>query len=155
MPEELPRIRAHPDDDGRLRKGLAGRRAEVEDEPDDPPEDIIDVLADAEAIVNQAAPDIVAELDRSEAQRKPWWRRRRKRGGDDGDDFPVERPLRVTPRALRRQSVSLSTEPTALSDEKRRGVEIERMAGVAARHRQGTSGHRERSARPASTLRRP
>ena len=72
---------------GDFEKGSLADAPEVEDEPDDPAEDIIDVLADAEAIVNQAAPDIVAELDRSEARRKPWWKRRRKRGGDDGDDF--------------------------------------------------------------------
>ena len=51
-----------------------------------PVEDIADVLADAEAIVDDAIPDVVAEIDR---QRTPWWRRlrRRPRGDDDGDDF--------------------------------------------------------------------
>jgi len=53
----------------------------VEDEPDAPNEDIVDVLADAEAIVDEAEASVIADLDRP---RQRWWRRRRP---DDGDDF--------------------------------------------------------------------
>jgi hypothetical protein len=57
----------------------------VGDAPDAEPQDIADVLDDAEDIVNAAAPDILADLDRKEAKKGPWWRRRRR--GDDGGDF--------------------------------------------------------------------
>src|SRR5881296_3179635 len=46
-------------------KGSLGEVPEVEDEPDDPVEDIIGVLADAEDIVNEAAPEIVANLNQA------------------------------------------------------------------------------------------
>jgi hypothetical protein len=36
----------------------------VEEEPEGPVEDMIDVLADAEAIVGAAVPGVVAEIDR-------------------------------------------------------------------------------------------
>lgn len=57
----------------------------VGDEPEAEPQDIANVLDDAEDIVNAAAPDILAELDRQDAKKGPWWRRRRR--GDDGGDF--------------------------------------------------------------------
>ena len=57
----------------------------VEDEPDAPTEDIIDVLADAEAIVDAAEASVIADMDRPQPKRS-WWRRRR-RGPDDGDEF--------------------------------------------------------------------
>lgn len=57
----------------------------VEDEPDAAVADLVDVLADAEAIVAAAAPDIVADIDRAPRTRRSWWRRRK--GDDDGDDF--------------------------------------------------------------------
>lgn len=75
---------------GDFEKGSLGATPEVEDEPDDPAEEIIDVLADAESIVNAAAPEIVADLDHARDERRPWWKRRPKRGGDrddDGDDL--------------------------------------------------------------------
>ena len=67
-------------------QGSLARRPPVEPEPEAPVEDIVDVLADAEAIVADATPSVVREL---ESERTPWWRRfRRRRGGpDDGDDF--------------------------------------------------------------------
>jgi hypothetical protein len=48
----------------------------VEDEPDAPTEDNIDVLADAEAIVEAAEASVLADVDGP--QRRPWWRRRRR-----------------------------------------------------------------------------
>lgn len=64
-------------------QGSLGQRPPVEAEPSDPAEDIIGVLADAEAVVADAEPEVIGELDRN---RRPWWRRLR-RGGDDGGDF--------------------------------------------------------------------
>jgi len=57
----------------------------VEAEPDAPTRDIVDVLADAEAIVDEAELSVVADLD-SQQPKRSWWRRRR-RGPDDGDEF--------------------------------------------------------------------
>ena len=71
---------------GDFDKGSLGHIPALEDEPDGQAQDIADVLADAEAIVNDAAPSVVADLDKSTRARQPWWRRK-KRGGDDGDDF--------------------------------------------------------------------
>ena len=67
-------------------QGSLGHRPPVEDEPDDPVEDIVDVLADAEAIVADAVPEVVADIDR---QRRPWWRRLGRRRDDPGggEDF--------------------------------------------------------------------
>jgi hypothetical protein len=70
---------------GNFEAGSLAGAPKVEDEPDDPVDNIVDVLADAEAIVNAAAPDVIAELDRTSRRKRPWWRRRK--GGDDGDDF--------------------------------------------------------------------
>lgn len=55
----------------------------VEAEPDAASDDVAGVLADAEAIVNEAEPDELAQPDRKPAR---WWRRRRS-GPDDGEDF--------------------------------------------------------------------
>ena len=57
----------------------------VEDEPDGSADDIIGVLADAEQIVEDAEPSVVADIDR-DRRKQPWWRRRRG-GRDDGEDF--------------------------------------------------------------------
>jgi len=67
-------------------KGSLAHPPPVEAEPDDPVEDIVGVLDDAEDIVNAAIPTVVDDLDR---ERKPWWRRlgRRHQGPDDGGDF--------------------------------------------------------------------
>jgi hypothetical protein len=60
-------------------------RPPVEEEPDEPGEDIGDLLDQAEDIVNVAGPEIVREIDAQRAERRWWqvWRRR----GDDGGDF--------------------------------------------------------------------
>lgn len=67
-------------------QGSLGHTPPVEPEPDEPVDDIVDVLADAEAIVAAATPAVVEDLDR---KRTPWWRRigRRQRDPGDGDDF--------------------------------------------------------------------
>jgi hypothetical protein len=68
-------------------KGSLGSTPPVEEEPDESPDDIASVLADAEHIVEEAEPDVIAEVD-GERAKQPWWRRRRsRRGRDDGDDF--------------------------------------------------------------------
>src|ERR1700728_392916 len=49
-------------------------RPPVEAEPEDPPEDIAEVLDAADAVVTAAGPEIVAEFEASQKKRK-WWRR--------------------------------------------------------------------------------
>jgi hypothetical protein len=66
--------------------GSLARTPEVEDEPDAPTDDIVDVLADAEQIVDDAEASVIADLDAQQQKKQPWWRRRRKGQGDDGDD---------------------------------------------------------------------
>jgi len=67
-------------------RGSLGQVPPVEAEPAAPVGDIVDVLADAEAIVADAEPEVIREIDE---ERRPWWRRllRRSGGGGDGDDF--------------------------------------------------------------------
>jgi hypothetical protein len=65
--------------------GSLGHVPPVEDEPDASTQDIIDVLADAEAVVDAAEPSVIAGMD-SQKPRRSWWRRRG-RGPDDGDEF--------------------------------------------------------------------
>ena len=66
-------------------KGSLSGVAPVEDEPEESPEDVAAVLADAEQIVEDAEPEVIAEMESS--AKRPWWRRRRRRRPDDGDDF--------------------------------------------------------------------
>lgn len=63
-------------------------RPPVEDEPDDTPDNIEGVLADAEAIVEHAEPDTLRELEEADAKasRRRWWSRR-KSHPPDGEDF--------------------------------------------------------------------
>ena len=58
----------------------------VEAEPDDAPDEIVGVLADAEEIVHAAEAEVIADLDRPAAPRRSWkfWK---KRPPSDGDDF--------------------------------------------------------------------
>jgi len=87
-PEACPRYERLLIVTGDFEKGSLAHTPPVEEEPDDPVDDIVDVLAEAEAIVDHAVPEVVAEIDRD---RTPWWRRRRRRrqagDGDDGEDF--------------------------------------------------------------------
>lgn len=66
-------------------KGSLAHPPPVEDEPDESPDDIAAVLADAEQIVDDAETGVIADLDRQPGRQR-WWRRRR-RGPNDGDDF--------------------------------------------------------------------
>jgi hypothetical protein len=70
--------------DGSFETGSLEKNA-VEDEPDDDPEDIIDVLRDAEEIVNDAAPDILADLDGRPPKGSRGWKFWKRRPPDDGD----------------------------------------------------------------------
>jgi hypothetical protein len=57
----------------------------VEAEPDDDPEEIIGVLADAEEIVDAAEAGVIADLARTQAPRRGWkfWKKRPPAGGGD------------------------------------------------------------------------
>jgi hypothetical protein len=58
-------------------------RPEVEAEPDEKPEDIQDLLDDAEMIVESAEPEVLRELDRG--QKRRWWPfSQRSKRGDGG-----------------------------------------------------------------------
>ena len=85
-PEHCPRYERITLLTGDMDAGSLALTPPVEDEPDGSPEAIAEVLADAEAIVNAAEPEALAEVDGAANRRRPWWRRRR-RGPDDGDDF--------------------------------------------------------------------
>ncbi|HEY1741052.1 MAG TPA: hypothetical protein VGI86_20220 [Acidimicrobiia bacterium] len=63
-------------------------RVEVEDEPDESPEAIADLLDDAERIVDEAEPEVLRGLDHDQPRgAKRWWPfGRRRHSGDDGDD---------------------------------------------------------------------
>jgi hypothetical protein len=57
-------------------------RPQVEEEPDEPAEDVAHLLDEADAIVTAAGPEIVAEVEADRSGKRWWqvWRRR----GDDG-----------------------------------------------------------------------
>ncbi len=59
-------------------------RPDVEPEPDDDPEEVSEILASADSIVNAAGPEIVAEVEAQRTGRRWWkfWKR-----GDDGGEF--------------------------------------------------------------------
>jgi hypothetical protein len=73
--------------DGTFARGsLAATR--VEDEPDETPEAIEDLLDDAEGIVDDAEPTVLRDLDAVQrGSRRKWWQRRRRPRPDDGDDW--------------------------------------------------------------------
>jgi hypothetical protein len=64
-------------------------RPAVEDEPDEPATDVAAILDEADAIVTEAGPGILAEVEAERSSRKWWqvWRRPPKDGGDDGGEF--------------------------------------------------------------------
>lgn len=59
-------------------------RPPVEAEPDEPAEEVAELLSDANAIVTAAGPEIVKEIE-SERASKRWWQVWRR--GDGGDGF--------------------------------------------------------------------
>jgi hypothetical protein len=59
----------------------------VEDEPDESPEAIEDLLDDATRIVDEAAPEVLRELDDQTRRRRRWWPFGRRPKRDDGDDW--------------------------------------------------------------------
>jgi hypothetical protein len=69
-PENCPRFEVSVND-GSFESGSLEHHT-VEDEPDDDPADIADVLRDAEEIVNAAEPDVMADLDRATPPRRGW-----------------------------------------------------------------------------------
>jgi hypothetical protein len=72
--------------DGTFVQGSLAREP-VDGEPDEKPEDIEDLLDDAEMIVEAAEPAVLADLDTKRRQPTKWWKRRKNRAGfDDGDD---------------------------------------------------------------------
>jgi hypothetical protein len=68
---------------GDFEKGSLGKAPRVEDEPEG--DGIAELLDDAEDIVNGAAPDIIAELDRGTGKKRRWWQRRGRGDGDEGE----------------------------------------------------------------------
>ena len=63
-------------------------RTRVEDEPDEAPDAIGDLLDDAEAIVDSAEADVLRDLGEQRApSRRKWWQRKSRNRPDDGDDF--------------------------------------------------------------------
>src|SRR4051794_35583973 len=84
-PEHCPRYERITLLTGDMDAGSLADIPPVEDEPEEPPEAIAEVLADAEAIVEAAEPEAFAEADRT-GRRRRWWRRRRP-GPGEADDF--------------------------------------------------------------------
>ena len=62
-------------------------RPAVEDEPEEPEGDVAAILDEADAIVNEAGPAILAEVE-AERNANRWWQVwKRKRPPEDGGDF--------------------------------------------------------------------
>ena len=60
---------------------------QVEDEPDENPEAIQDLLDDAEMIVDAAEPSALAELDARRGGGRKWWQPWKRVRPEDGDDW--------------------------------------------------------------------
>lgn len=79
-----------PDNCGRYQRDIIDgsfvvgslRRPAVEEEPDEPGEEIASLLDEASSIVTAAGPEILREIDQERNGRK-WWQIW-KRGGEDG-----------------------------------------------------------------------
>jgi hypothetical protein len=85
-PEHCPRYERIALLSGDIDAGSLAATPPVEAEPDEAPDAIADVLADAEAIVAAAEPRVLADVDDVAKPRRHWWQRRRA-DPDDGDDF--------------------------------------------------------------------
>jgi hypothetical protein len=84
-PENCPRYERTAIDGSFVEGSLAPTR--VEDEPDDDPEAIQDLLDDAEMIVESAEPSVLADLDAAARPRRKWWQPWKRTRPDDGDDW--------------------------------------------------------------------
>ncbi|HYL51175.1 MAG TPA: hypothetical protein VEZ15_04340 [Acidimicrobiia bacterium] len=84
-PEDCPHYERTVIDSTFVHGSLGG--TPVEEEPEEPPEAIEDLLDDAERIVSEAEPDVLRELDEEGRRRRRWWRRRKRRRPDGGDDW--------------------------------------------------------------------
>jgi hypothetical protein len=82
-PTDCPRYERIMLIDSDFEQGSLARRPPVEPEPSAPEEDIVGVLAEAEAVVADAAPEVIRQLDRESL---PWWRRWFRRGNGGGDE---------------------------------------------------------------------
>lgn len=60
------------------------QRPAVEEEPDEPAEEVAGILEEASSIVTAAGPEILREIEQERASRR-WWQVWKK--GDDGDGF--------------------------------------------------------------------
>lgn len=58
-------------------------RPQVEAEPDDPPEDVAEILSEASAIVTAAGPEILREVEK-ERQHRRWWQPWKRPDGGEG-----------------------------------------------------------------------
>lgn len=58
-------------------------RSVVEEEPDEPAEEVAELLAEASGIVTAAGPEILEQVE-AERDSKRWWQLRRRRGDDGG-----------------------------------------------------------------------
>jgi hypothetical protein len=85
-PDHCPRYERITLLTGDMDAGSLAHVPPVEDEPDEEPGAIADLLADAEAIVEAAEPQALAEVDGKAKSRRRWWQRRRD-DPDGGDDF--------------------------------------------------------------------
>jgi hypothetical protein len=63
-------------------------RGDVEQEPDEAPDAIGDLLDDAERIIDEAEPEVLRELDQQRHEgRRRWWQRKARKPPDDGENW--------------------------------------------------------------------
>jgi hypothetical protein len=84
-PENCPQYQRSVIDTSFEQGSLA--RSSVEDEPDEKPEDIEDLLDDAEMIVDAAEPSALADIDNAGGAGRKWWKIGRRKPPDDGEDW--------------------------------------------------------------------
>ena len=72
--------------DGTFAQGSLAH-ASVEDEPEANATDIQDLLDDAEMIVEDAEPGVLADLDKRRRRGGKWWQPWKRARPDDGDDW--------------------------------------------------------------------
>jgi hypothetical protein len=84
-PADCPSYERSVIDSTFVQGSLASTR--VEDEPDESPDAIGDLLDDAEEVVEDAEANVLRELAQEQPQKRSWWSRRRRGSGDDGSDW--------------------------------------------------------------------